>query len=113
MPALTWPFDLLSLLTDRSLPELLDRASCLSTVLFINVSKGEMMTILILEDLPEEIEQHLQLFLSQKPGWTQARIMRNALSLFLLQNGVSDKAVSQAYLQSMFPGHQSNEGGAA
>lgn len=72
-----------------------------------------MMTILILEDLPEEIEQHLQLFLSQKPGWTQARIMRNALSLFLLQNGVSDKAVSQAYLQSMFPGHQSNEGGAA
>lgn len=61
------------------------------------------MTFLIANDLPEEISEHLQVFLSQRPGWTQTRILQSALSLFLLQNGVSDQAVSQLYLQAMFP----------
>lgn len=60
------------------------------------------MTLLMIDDLPEEIEQHLQTFLEQRPDWTQGRIMKNALSLFLLQNGNRDKAVSQVYLRSMF-----------
>lgn len=69
------------------------------------------MVLLIVDDLPEEITQHLRSFAAQRPGWTQARIMRSALSLFLLQNGVSDQAVSKVYLQAMFPDNQANEGG--
>lgn len=61
------------------------------------------MTVLNADDLPKEISEHLQAFLLEKPGWTQTRILQSALSLFLLQNGVSDKAVSQLYLQAMFP----------
>lgn len=61
------------------------------------------MMVLITDDLPEEISQHLQVFLSERPEWTQTRILQSALSLFLLQNGVSDKNVSQLYLQAMFP----------
>lgn len=64
------------------------------------------MIVLNTDDLPEEISQHLQTFLSEKPGWTQTRILQSALSLFLLQNGVSDRAVSQMYLQAMFPNGQ-------
>ena len=61
------------------------------------------MNVLIIDDLPEGISEHLQSFLVQRPGWTQARVMQNALSLFLLQNGVNDQSVSELYLQSMFP----------
>ena len=62
------------------------------------------------DDFPEEISQHLQAFLTERPGWTQERILQSALSLFLLQNGVSDRAVSQLYLQAMFPNGQVIEG---
>ena len=61
------------------------------------------MMVLNADDLPEEISEHLQAFLLERPGWTQTRILQSALSLFLLQNGVSDRAVSQMYLQAMFP----------
>ena len=47
-----------------------------------------LMIIPMVDDLPEEITQHIQLFLSERPGWTQARILQSALSLFLLQNGM-------------------------
>ena len=36
--------------------------------------------------------------------------MRSALALFLLQNGVNDRKVSQVYLEAMFPGYQSKGG---
>ncbi|MEO1396104.1 MAG: DUF2811 domain-containing protein [Cyanobacteria bacterium J06634_5] len=61
------------------------------------------MRILMVDNLPDEITQHLQSFLLERPGWTQERIIRSALSLFLLQNGVRDQAVSELYLQAMFP----------
>lgn len=64
------------------------------------------MIVLPLDDIPEEISNHLQLFLSERPGWSQTRILQSALALFLLQNGVSDKAISNLYLQAMFPNAQ-------
>lgn len=64
------------------------------------------MTALNADDLPAEISRHLQVFLSERPEWSQARILQSALSLFLLQNGINDKAVSELYLQAMFPNAQ-------
>lgn len=52
--------------------------------------------------LPDPLSQHLEAFAEQRPDWTQERILSSALSLFLLQNGVSDRAVSEVYLRSMF-----------
>ena len=60
------------------------------------------MSILLTEELPMPIVQHLQAFSEQRPDWTQARILNSALALFLLQNGIADRAVSEVYLQSMF-----------
>lgn len=60
------------------------------------------MFILLTDELPSPITQHFQTFSEQRPDWTQARILSSALSLFLMQNGVNDRAVSQVYLQSMF-----------
>lgn len=70
-----------------------------------------MSMILMTDDLPEEITQYLQVFLLERPGWTQARILQSALSLFLLQNGIEDRAVTQLYLQAMFPENQVKNGG--
>ena len=67
------------------------------------------MISFVVDGLPDKITQHLQLFSAQRPEWTQERIMRSALALFLLQNGVNDRAVSQVYLEAMFPGHKSKE----
>lgn len=69
------------------------------------------MFVYLFDELPSEITQHLQLFVEQRPDWTQERIIRSALALFLLQNGVRDRAVSQVYLQAMFPTHQPEKGG--
>jgi len=53
-------------------------------------------------ELPEPLSRQLEVFSSQRPDWTPERVLSGALSLFLLQNGVTDRAVSQVYLQAMF-----------
>ena len=68
------------------------------------------MMLFLFDGLPDEIVQHLRSFSVQRPEWTQERIMRSALALFLLQNGVNDRKVTQVYLEAMFPGYR-NEGG--
>ena len=60
------------------------------------------MLILLSEALPSPLTQQLQAFSAQRPEWTQERILSSALSLFLLQNGVKDRAVTEVYLQAMF-----------
>lgn len=60
------------------------------------------MSFFLTEELPAPLSQHLKAFSEQRPDWTQARVLNNALSLFLLQNGIEDRAVSQVYLQSIF-----------
>ena len=53
-------------------------------------------------ELPKPLLRHLDAFAAQRPGWTAERVLSNALSLFLLQNGVTDRDISQLYLQSTF-----------
>lgn len=60
------------------------------------------MFILPTSELPAPLLRHLDAFAAQRPGWTAERVLSNALSLFLLQNGVTDQDISQLYLQSMF-----------
>lgn len=67
------------------------------------------MTVFAADDLPDGLSAHLRSFLAQRPGWTQERVVQNALSLFLLQNGVNDREVSRLYLQSMFTAYQPGE----
>ena len=52
--------------------------------------------------LPEALYEAGQKYLANHPGWDQDRIMQAALSLFLLQNGECDRAVSRIYLDTLF-----------
>ncbi len=48
-------------------------------------------TVSILAEIPEELHETLQSYLESHPDWDQDRVFAAALSLFLLQNGGSDR----------------------
>ncbi|MCG8365578.1 MAG: DUF2811 domain-containing protein [Pseudanabaenales cyanobacterium] len=59
-------------------------------------------TISILAEIPEELHESLKRFLETHPTWDQDRVFCAALSLFLLQNGQSDRNTSRIYLNTLF-----------
>jgi len=56
----------------------------------------------ILADIPEELYESLKSYLETHPEWDQDRIFAAALSLFLLQNGDSDRRAARVYLDTLF-----------
>ncbi len=67
-------------------------------------------TVSILAEIPEELHDTLKSYLETHPDWDQDRVFAAALSLFLLQNGGCDTAVSsrsyrsaaKVYLSTLF-----------
>ena len=59
-----------------------------------------MITLSI--EIPETVYKAMQQYLDVHPAWDQDRAMQAAMSLFLLQNGSSDRAVSRVYLDTLF-----------
>lgn len=60
------------------------------------------ITISILAEIPEELHESLKQYLENHPTWDQDRVFSAALSLFLLQNGHSDRSTSRIYLNALF-----------
>ncbi len=61
-------------------------------------------------EISEELHTSVQQYLDVHSGWTQDRLFCAALSLFLMQNGVTRRQVSRIYLDSLFgqqPEHNS------
>lgn len=56
-------------------------------------------------EIPEELHLSVQHYLDVHSGWSQDRLFCAAISLFLMQNGVTKRQVSRIYLDSLF-GHQ-------
>ncbi|ABW31606.1 DUF2811 domain-containing protein [Acaryochloris marina] len=59
-------------------------------------------TISILADIPEELHDALRGYLDTHPDWDQSRVLSAALSLFLMQNGTTDRRTTRVYLDSLF-----------
>ena len=53
-------------------------------------------------EIPEELHLSVQHYLDVHSGWGQDRLFCAALSLFLMQNGVTERQVSRIYLDSLF-----------
>ncbi|MGF1458068.1 MAG: DUF2811 domain-containing protein [Leptolyngbyaceae cyanobacterium] len=69
------------------------------------VSKEEWMSgpmVSLLVEVPEELHESLQSYLDSHPAWNQQRAFCAALSLFLMQNGSSDRRVNRIYLDTLF-----------
>jgi hypothetical protein len=60
------------------------------------------VTVSILAEIPEELHESLKGYLENHPAWDQDRVLSAALSLFLLQNGDSDRRTSRVYLDTLF-----------
>lgn len=53
-------------------------------------------------EIPEELHEAMQTYLDTHSAWSQHRVFCAALSLFLMQNGVSDRRINRLYLDSVF-----------
>lgn len=56
----------------------------------------------ILAEIPEDLHVTLKRYLERHPDWDQDRVFTAALSLFLLQNGDTDRRAARIYLNSLF-----------
>lgn len=59
-------------------------------------------TINILAEIPEELDEMLKSYLESRPDWDQDRVLSAALSLFLMQNGETDRRAARVYLDTLF-----------
>jgi predicted TPR repeat methyltransferase len=53
-------------------------------------------------EVPEELHAALQSYVETHPAWSQHRVFCAALSLFLMQNGVTDRQINRLYLDTVF-----------
>ncbi|MEB3338976.1 MAG: DUF2811 domain-containing protein [Leptolyngbyaceae bacterium] len=59
-------------------------------------------TVSILAEIPETLHEALTHYLDTHPEWDQDRVFSAALSLFLLQNGDSDRRAARGSLDTLF-----------
>ncbi|MFS8894339.1 DUF2811 domain-containing protein [Synechococcus sp. O70.1] len=59
-------------------------------------------TVSISSEIPKELHETLENYLSRHPDWDQDRVVTAALSLFLLQSGDADRRAARIYLDSLF-----------
>ena len=53
-------------------------------------------------EIPEVLYEGMKDFIGHNPQWDQYRVMSSALANFLFQNGCSDRAVTERYLDDLF-----------
>ncbi len=53
-------------------------------------------------EIPEDLFRAMEDYVETHPAWSQHRVFCAALSLFLMQNGVSDRRINRLYLESVF-----------
>jgi hypothetical protein len=59
-------------------------------------------TVSIWTEIPETLHESLKKYIETHPDWDQSRVLTAALSLFLLQNGDSDRYAARIYLETLF-----------
>ena len=59
------------------------------------------ITVSILTEIPEDLYEAVSHYLDAHADWDQDRVFAAAVSLFLSQNGDSDRCAAQAYLENI------------
>ena len=60
------------------------------------------LTVSLEAEIPEALYIGMKDFVGANPNWDQYRVMTSALASFLFQNGCSDRAVTERYLNDLF-----------
>ena len=75
------------------------RHSNLSNVKFEECSSSKVS---LETELSETLYNTMKDFVLSNPTWDQYKLINSALATFLVQNGCSDEAVSEMYLNQLF-----------
>lgn len=68
-----------------------------------DLTKGESVEVVSMEaEVPEQLFESMRNFLKEHPQWDQYQLVSSAVAGFLFQNGSTDRAVAQHYLNSLF-----------
>ncbi|QNI55108.1 conserved hypothetical protein (DUF2811) [Synechococcus sp. BIOS-E4-1] len=65
-------------------------------------SERESACVSLEAEIPEVLYQGMKAFIGSNPAWDQYRLMSSALAQFLFQNGCSERAVTERYLDDLF-----------
>ncbi|WP_114993060.1 DUF2811 domain-containing protein [Synechococcus sp. UW179A] len=65
-------------------------------------SDGESRFVSLEAEIPEALYQGMKAFVGSNQAWDQSQVMSSALAQFLFQNGCSERAVTELYLDDLF-----------
>ncbi|QNI55181.1 hypothetical protein SynBIOSE41_02690 [Synechococcus sp. BIOS-E4-1] len=73
----------------------------------VSFSEDQASFVSLESEIPEVLYNALNTFVSMNNNWDQYRVMSSALAYFLYQNGCTDRAVTERYLDDLFVNAQS------
>jgi len=65
-------------------------------------SEAEDPFVSLEAEIPEVLYKGMKNFIGSNPSWDQYQVMSSALAQFLFQNGCSERAVTERYLDDLF-----------
>ena len=68
----------------------------------VDIANQSQEIISLEAEIPEALFGSMQGFLQSNPQWDQYQLVSSALAGFLFQNGSTDSAVAQHYLNGLF-----------
>ena len=75
--------------------------SCINPEL-VGVSEDQTPFVSLESEIPEVLFTAMKGFIGANPNWDQYQLMSSALARFLFQNGCSERAVTERYLDDLF-----------
>ena len=74
---------------------------CINPVLAV-ATEQETPFVSLESEIPEVLFIAMKGFIGANPNWDQYQLMSSALARFLYQNGCSERAVTERYLDDLF-----------
>jgi hypothetical protein len=68
-------------------------------------SEHRAVSVSFQTELPEPLQRAMSRFIERHPNWDQYRLVQAALAGFLVQNGVSSRAITRLYVGNLFCRH--------
>jgi hypothetical protein len=74
-----------------------------------SVRDVEISLVSMEAEIPEVLYRGMKDFIGLNPSWDQYQLLSSAIAQFLVQNGCTDRAVTERYLDDLFTRSQVGE----
>ena len=76
--------------------------NCIDSTEVLSPNGGQGISVSLEAEIPEILYQGMKDFVLANPQWDHYKVMSSALANFLFQNGCTDRAVTERYLNDLF-----------